>query len=58
MRLAIVRPDGESIRIRSWDGSNLPFYMYERTDVVLKKYDENEKWCRPVNSVRETIKPF
>lgn len=37
MRLVIVRPNGKAIRIRSWDGNNLPFYMYERTNVVLKK---------------------
>ena len=36
MRLAIVRSDGKAIRIRSRDGNNLPFDMYEKTDVILK----------------------
>lgn len=58
MRLAIVRSDGKAIRIRSRDGNNLPFDMYEITDVVLKTYDENEKWCHYTNSVHDIMKPF
>ncbi|MBE6664983.1 MAG: leucine-rich repeat domain-containing protein [Ruminococcaceae bacterium] len=55
MRLAIVRLDGKAIRIRSRDGNNLPFDMYEKTDVILKKHCENAHWSRSVNSILKTV---
>ena len=55
MRPSIVRLDGKSIRIRSWDGNNLSFDMYEKTDVILKKHCENAQWSRLVNSIRKTV---